>query len=132
RWYDVSDVKYIFNRGKDNKKDTLRVEYYCFADDSNREGDLKDTFKIKQWVCIEHDGFAGQKAAKFWKTVSATILPCDVQEAIEERDAGNCRTPVSIEVSRDGNFWRVHDYKFDVDIPEPSDKKIYDSSDIPF
>ena len=131
RWYDVSRVNYAFNRGKENKKDTLRVEYYCFAD-NDKEGDLKDTFKIKQWICIEHDGFAGNNAAKWWANVSSTILPCDVGEAIEERDAGNCRDPISIEVSRDGNFWRVHDYKFEVEIPEPSDKNTYSDDDIPF
>ena len=131
RWYDVANVNYAFNKGKNDKKDTLRVEYYCKAND-NADGDLEDTFKIREWVCVEHDGFAGSKAAKFWANVSNTILPADVQEAIEQRDSGNVRDPSRINVSYDGSFWRVHDYEFDSEIPEVSEVNTYSDDDIPF
>lgn len=131
RWYRVGKTRYQHNKGKEGKKDTLRVEYYCLKDD-DADGDLADTFKIRRWVCIEHDGYGARMAAEFWAKVSATPLPVDIQEALEENDAGNCRHPSAVEVSMDGSFWRVHDMKFDDEIPEPADKKTYTDDDIPF
>lgn len=96
------------HKKKDNPDapNTLRVTY-CSP------GDLGKV--IEEWVCLNHDGFAGRKAAAWWAEHStedldqmAAMLETDrVGAAIEIEEQGFVRRPVQITYVRDGKFYRV-------------------------
>lgn len=62
---------------------------------------------ITEWVCTEHEGFPGQKAAKWWFEHSGLPpAPRTVADAIARADELQC--PMAIEVVRDGDYDRVY------------------------
>jgi DNA repair protein RadD len=44
-----------------------------------------------EWVCLEHDGFARQKAVAWWKKRSKEPVPAKAAEAVEIANAGGLR-----------------------------------------
>jgi DNA repair protein RadD len=70
-WYDVSDINYSLN-AKEGKTPTMRVDYYI--DYYNR---------ISEWICFEHQGYAHDKAIKWWRQRSERPLPLTVKEALQ-------------------------------------------------
>jgi DNA repair protein RadD len=82
---------------------TLRVDYECVAVDGNmREA-------ISEWVCLEHDGFAGGKAAKWWAERCATRVS-NIESAVNLWEAGAVAVPRQITTKKDGRWWRVISY----------------------
>jgi DNA repair protein RadD len=51
-----------------------------------------------EWVCLEHDGFARQKAAAWWKKRSKEPVPESVAEAVEIANSGGLAPTTSITV----------------------------------
>ena len=94
----VSEVTYNRHRKK-NKPDSLRVDYYI--------GNFE---KYSSWVCLEHEGFAKQKAMQWVRTV--TDLPINtVSEALD-----SCKdfdTPSKITVDRNGKFPNIINYIYE-------------------
>lgn len=93
-----------------NAPPTLRVDYLCTKPGG---GNIVET--ISEWVCIEHDGFARQKAVKWWKQHSYAPMPSTVDEAIEIYEAGFVAPPEEITTVQDGKFQRITG----AEIPEP-------------
>jgi DNA repair protein RadD len=90
---DVSDVSYATHR-KAGKPDSLRVTYHC------------GLTSYSEWVCLEHEGFAQQKAAKWWRQRGGDApVPTAIDEALER--AEELWKPRAIRIRRDGEFWRV-------------------------
>ena len=108
---EVMEVEHwMFSRHK--KKDapdapnTLRVTYMA-------PGDLGRV--VEEWVCLNHSGFAGNKAQRWWDEHSAENLD-EIAEALEVdrvgaaleiENRGYVRRPVQITVVRNGKWWRV-------------------------
>lgn len=67
--YKVSQITVDIHR-KEGKPDAMKVTYYCglrmFVD----------------YVCIEHDGYAGKKARDWWRERTSTPLPASTVQAI--------------------------------------------------
>lgn len=85
---------------------TLRVDYECVSTQGNmREG-------ISEWVCLENEGFAGAKAAKWWRERCSTPTT-DIHEAIALWKLGAVAIPRQITTKRDGRWWRVVSYVLD-------------------
>jgi len=66
---------------------TMRVEYHV---------DMTTTFR--EWVCIQHDGFAGGKARAWWKARSNDPFPESVLHAVQIAKAGGLAEPQRIAV----------------------------------
>lgn len=130
-WFDVMGATYYHNRGREledgtKKTDTLRVQYRCKADDG-----LLGKRWFSEWVCIEHEGFAGKKALEWWRKHSNNEFPSSVSEALEIIDNIGIGIPQRIEVVRDGKWDRVTDHDVDL-IPEAQPLDWGESDDIPF
>lgn len=95
RW-GVQRVSYA-RHAKAGKPDSLRVDYYC--------GFGRRAF---EWVCIEHGGFAAQKAER-WMARRGAIFHT-VTEALA--GSGQFIEPKEIVVEKDGRFWKVVECAF--------------------
>lgn len=76
---DVLDTTYHVHVKYNNPDapQTMRVEYYC--------GSL---LPVKEWVCVEHTGYAGEKAEYWWKRRSSLSMPQTAEEAVRLAQAG--------------------------------------------
>ena len=105
---DVKDWAFSRHYKKDDPAapNTLRVTYFT-------AGDLGRT--VEEWVCLNHEGFAGRKASDWWALHSsehlddmAEMLNSDrVAAAMEIESLGFVRMPKQITVVRNGRWWRV-------------------------
>ena len=100
KWWDVTSVEYSRHEPKDPaKKATLRVDYkYHFQRVAS------------EWVCIEHDGFAKEKAITWWADHLGGAFPATIEEALERSSA--LEQPVAIALEPDGKFERVVNRRF--------------------
>lgn len=100
KWWDVTSVEYSRHEPKDPaKKATLRVDYkYHFQRVAS------------EWVCIEHDGFAREKAVTWWADHLGGECPSTIDEALEK--AASLEKPVAIALEPDGKFERVVNRRF--------------------
>jgi DNA repair protein RadD len=90
RQYRVLSVRYYLHYKKGAPPDaprTLRVEYQTGF----------NTYR-SEWICLEHDGFARQKAESWWARRSDTPPPLSVDEALELADSGALIEPTAITV----------------------------------
>jgi len=90
---------------KAGKPDSFKIDYYY--DDFN---------KWSTYVCIEHGGFAKQKAMQFLKKITDKKITT-VTDALSE--CQNFRKPIKIVVDLNDKFPKIIKYQFDdtVDIP---------------
>jgi len=97
--YDVTDVQYSRHQ-KAGSPDSLRVDYFA---------GLRRV--CSEWVCLDHGGFAGEKARNWWRRRSLTgDVPRSVDEAQAWLEVGGRsvpRQPVAIEVNETGKFPEV-------------------------
>jgi DNA repair protein RadD len=100
KWWDVTSVEYSRHEPKDPaKKATLRVDYkYHFQRVAS------------EWVCIEHDGFAKEKAITWWADHLGGAFPASINEALTRTDS--LEQPVAIALEPDGKFERVVNRRF--------------------
>lgn len=100
--YQVQEVQYFIHskRGADpDHPRTMRVEYIVSLVTSFRE-----------WVCVEHTGFAREKAQKWWAQRCAVPCPTTVEEAVHIALQGGLAEPTSILVDRSGEYPEIKKY----------------------
>lgn len=82
-----------------------------------------------EWICLEHDGYARQKAEAWWRARSHLPVPDNVEEAVELASAGALAVVRSIKVRSVAGekYDRIVDYELgpkpdpaDLSLPEPS------------
>ena len=107
--WSVEGVKMQLWTNKKTGSRTLRVDYdgVMWGDEGNLTHEV-----ISEWVCLEHDGFAGRKAAEWWRKRCRTPAET-IDEAVELWQRGAVATPTAISAKREGRFWRVLDYVLD-------------------
>lgn len=94
----------FFRHEKAGKPPSLRVEYH-------RKGYYNSRI-ASEWICLEHEGYAREKAHIWWEKVSVSIKPpATVDEALEVSHA--LIQPIKITVEQDGKYMRVIDHIFD-------------------
>ena len=99
QWLPVHGVSYS-RHDKLGGLPSLRVTYNC---------GLKS---YSEWVCIEHQGYARQKAAKWWrKRAPGCPVPLTVDQAIAE--AARLARPSEISVRPSGRYVEVSGHRFD-------------------
>lgn len=111
----VSAQVHIKRGAKDTDPRTLRINYECVPMDGE-PGDLRSEI-VSEWVCIEHEGFARNKAEKWWQLRSKTECPHDADEALDLFQRGALADTVSITTKKEGKFYRIVKYEIG-DIPE--------------
>ncbi len=101
RWVDVTKVEYAVHHSRDPEKKTptLRVDYFYHFQ-----------LVATEYVCVEHVGFARDKAAVWWADHLGGPCPRTVAEALEK--APGLEVPVSIALERDGRWERVVNYRY--------------------
>ena len=72
---------------------------------------------LSTWVCLEHKGFARQKAVEWWQQHSDHPCPSTVNEALAHISEIGIRQPIEVDVvKKDGEQWpRLENYKFSDD-----------------
>lgn len=88
--YEVSEIAYAEHtkRGADeDAPKTMRVTYY-------------DGLQVAadEWVCVEHSGFGGERAAEWWQARTDEPMPDTAAEAAKLARLGYLAEPVKIDV----------------------------------
>lgn len=108
---------WVFSRHDKKEIPSLRVTYQT-------SGNIGTT--IDEWVCLEHDGFAGAKALAWWEEHSNSDLEAWVELLAEIKDSpdkidaaiacqrdGLARCPSAVIAVKDGRWWRVTAREFE-------------------
>ncbi|MCL7466076.1 DEAD/DEAH box helicase [Phaeovulum sp. NW3] len=99
QWLTVHGVSYS-RHDKLGGRPSLKVTYSC---------GLKS---YSEWVCIEHQDYARQKAAEWWrKRAPGSPVPLTVDEAIAQ--AKHLASPSAISVRPSGRYVEVSGHRFD-------------------
>ena len=99
QWLPVHGVSYS-RHDKLGGLPSLKVTYSC---------GLKS---YSEWVCIEHQGYARQKAAQWWrKRAPGCPVPLTVDQAIAE--AARLARPSAISVRPSGRYVEISGHRFD-------------------
>jgi len=107
KWAIVDGVNYSRHKGRDGKRDTLRVDFMT---------DIQ--YKpVSVWLCLEHTGYAKKRADLYVKSVGG--LARDIDGALKE--CIRWTDPTKIKIQKDGKFWKVLEY----DIPDEAPTKSF-------
>ena len=97
-WVPVTRVSYA-RHDKPGKPPSLRVDYWS------------GLVAHSEWVCLEHQGYARQKAASWWaRRAPGLPLPSKVEEALQVADRLRC--PAEIAVRPSGRFTEIVGARF--------------------
>jgi DNA repair protein RadD len=97
-WLEVGAVTY-HRHEKPGRPPSLRVDYHC------------GLVRHREWVCLEHEGYPGQKAAAWWRRRDGSSdVPATVDEALSR--AGELRQPAQIAVRPNGRYTEVVHARF--------------------
>jgi DNA repair protein RadD len=95
-WCDVSEVRYALH-AKMGGTPSMRVEYLC------------GMVMHREWICVEHAGYARQKAVSWWqKRAPGQPVPKTVAEALLVADS--LSTPRRIAVRPAGKYTEIVRY----------------------
>lgn len=114
----------------DGKPNTLRIDYIVVPWDTPGGNLAEQT--ICEWVCVEHEGFARQKAKAWWQQRSMAPLPDDIDAAIELWRRGALASTVSITTKREGRWHRIIDATLDEIPTDWADALEFAEEDVPF
>lgn len=117
----ASDEQILSGVIEDNDYEVKSVQYYQHFKKNAHEGaptTMRVTYEVgfnnyhNEWVCLEHTGFARNKAVKWWKERSNAPVPDTIEEALEWAEAGYIAKTEKITVrSISGErFDRITDY----------------------
>ena len=99
QWLSVHGV-YYSRHDKRGGRPSMKVTYSCGLKSYN------------EWVCVEHQGYARQKAFEWWrKRAPGCPMPRTVDDAIAQ--AGQLARPAAISVRPSGRFLEISGYRFD-------------------
>jgi DNA repair protein RadD len=105
QWVPVNSVAYR-QHVKPGSPNSLRVEY--------RSGMVV----YREWVCLEHKGFARDKAIKWWmdRMTGPGVIPTTTVDAIGK--ANSLLKPAEIKVQKNGKYTEIVGFRFVQDLQE--------------
>jgi DNA repair protein RadD len=105
QWVPVNSVAYR-QHVKPGSPNSLRVEY--------RSGMVV----YREWICLEHKGFARDKAIKWWmdRMTGPGIIPTTTVDAIGK--ANSLLKPAEIKVQKNGKYTEIVGFRFVQDLQE--------------
>lgn len=109
--FDVDSVTYRRWQKKGKELATLRVDYHCGYD------------TISDWVCIEHGGYAGDKAYKWWMDRDESedgFFPGNAHNAVSQ--SPSLKKPTKIKAHKEGKFWAIDECVFSTNPRNPEAK----------
>lgn len=125
--YVIDDVGYVVHKKRGADEDaprSMRVMYY--------EG---MNVVAEEWVCVEHRGFAREKALAWWDARSSMAMPNDADLAVKIAELGGIAEPNVVEVVKPPGerFARIVKYELG-EVPEPVDPNAdpIDLDEVPF
>jgi DNA repair protein RadD len=92
--FEVREIKYSYWQKDVSKTPTMRVDY------------INGYTSYSEWVCLEHDGFARQKAVRWWRERDGGIAPGTIRDAVLSAPSA-LKRPAKIRVIKEGKYWRV-------------------------
>lgn len=101
--YTVHSVEYSIHEKRNAAADapkSMRVDYLCGYGKA-----------FSEWICVEHEGFARQKAKKWWQQRITAECPNDAEKAVAVAQE-YMPSPETISVIKDGRFERVTEWDF--------------------
>jgi DNA repair protein RadD len=113
--YEVTIVT-VTKHLKADKPDSLKIAYRCGLRTFN------------EWICLDHEGYAGSKAAGWWRRRfgSKADVP-SVSEALQNMFLSQQLTEItrSIQVRKDGRYWKIQGatMKWDTEAEKPTTEK---------
>jgi DNA repair protein RadD len=121
--YDVKEVVYTVHtkRNEPYAPRTMRVTYV-----------IGDVLSFSEWICVEHDGFAREKAVRWWYARSSLPMPTNADEAVKLANDGHLAFSEKIVVKNDGSkFPSIVDYELG-EIPIKELLVVTEDDDVPF
>jgi DNA repair protein RadD len=109
RWLDVSAVSYSihYKYGNPTAPPTLKVSYRC------------GFFTHSEWICFEHQGYAREKAVRWWQQRVSNVYdwtaPGTIDEAILRQ--GELAAPLRIMVRPEGRFMKILNVELQPPLP---------------
>jgi DNA repair protein RadD len=99
QWVDVAGVSYSIHQ-KAGSPSSLRVTYNV------------GFVSFSEWICYDHDGFAGRKARHWvkWRWIGVAGMPDDLSGLYKNTDL--LMKPKQILVNNSGKFPSIDDYSF--------------------
>lgn len=98
QWLPVTGVSYS-RHDKAGGRPSLKVTYSC------------GLATYSEWVCLEHQGYARQKAAEWWrKRAPGSPVPLSVAEALAQ--TSRLTRPSDISVRPSGRYLEISGYRF--------------------
>lgn len=123
RQFEVLAISYHKHQ-KGDKTPTLRIDY-----------DIGEMFPVSEWVCLEHTGYALQKAIQWYSQVLPNeSVPFTIDEALERLHTGPlAKAPSSIICKKDplGKYWQIQSREFDDKQPPLMSKYTSSQSEYP-
>jgi len=98
-WYDVEGVRYTKHK-KIDKPDSVRVTYKCGLKFFN------------EYICIEHEGFAGHQARNWVRFRSRGLEPTTTDNLLILAHSDGIKQPSKIQVKKQGKYHRITDVRF--------------------
>lgn len=101
--YQVSSVEYVVHKKRGAEASapkTMRVNYICGFGKA-----------FSEWICIEHTGFARNKAERWWGQRVTAECPVDAELAVLAAEQ-HMPAPQAISVIKDGKYQRVVEWDF--------------------
>ena len=95
KWFDVNKIQYAIHH-KPNSPDSLKVTYEC------------GPRIFREWICLDHRGFAGHKA-KHWANFRG-VDARTVEDLFDKRH--NLKQPKRIKIDTRGKYPDVTDFDF--------------------
>lgn len=116
--YDVTEVTYCVHEKRNAPEDapkSMRVSYYDGL-----------SVACEEWVCVEHNGFAWEKADAWWRTRSNEPTPTSAEEAVRLASLGYLAEPTKVSyIQPPGErFKRIVSYELPAK-PNPEDVMTY-------
>jgi len=125
--YEVRDINWSVHQKRDAPEGapkSLRVDYRLGLD-----------YWQSEWICVEHDGYARQKAVGWWQRRSHDPVPDDAERAAELAEAGAlCQTEkIVVRCVAGEKYDRIVGYKLGP-LPEsiPVGSGTFDDEEVPF
>lgn len=125
--YDVLDVAYTVHHKRDAPEDapkSMRVEYQLGLNHYQSE-----------WICVEHEGFARQKAVAWWRRRSYDPVPTSAEDAVMLAEAGALAQTfkVTVKETPGERFKSITGYEIGPLPPDPVDRReVFADEEIPF
>lgn len=86
---------------KAGSPDTVRVTYFA------------GLTQYHEWLCIEHKGFARDKAERWWRRHGGGAAPVTVEDALKRFDGLTMPSHISVRRAANGKWWDIVSRLFD-------------------